>query len=400
METIKPDQLPLAVVLGLSPTGLFVARSLGRKGIPVLGIDKDSWSVGRFSKYVNFIHEKSEEFLYKALLGIASFGKHKPILFCADDYHLCFLSNYAETLSKYYIIPDSYNKTTIEIFLDKEKFYKMCMDQGIDLPQTFFPSDLSEVESISRKIHYPCVIKPRVPHLWRRILKGKKMVEVNNPKELVNQYKALSSISRDLIIQEVVLGGDELIYIFGGYFNRSHRPLAIFTGRKLRQFPPRFGSASLVESLWHHQIAEKSINILKKARFHGICGTEFKLDPRTNTFKMMEINIRPTLWFSVTEASGVDIIYTAYKDLAGFTATKNLIIQNKYGKWIYFVRDFVSSLYYIMHGELGVKDWIGSLKGVNAHAVYAGDDISPAVIQPFSIFREFIDYFLKGGWAA
>ena len=387
---------PLAVVLGMSPTGLFVARSLGRRGVPVIGVDRDFWSVGRFSKYVRFLHVENEGALYKAMVRVASSEDQKPILFCADDYHLHFLAKYAQALSEYYVIPRSYNKATIEMFLDKRKFYMMCMKYSIELPSTYFPSDLGEVKSISREISYPCVIKPVFSYLWRKKLRGKKMVEVNSPDELVRQYMALSSFNKDLIIQEVVPGGDELIYVFGGYFDRNSEPLAMFTGRKLRQFPPKFGSASLVESLWCQEIAEKSVALLKKVGFHGVCGTEFKLDPRSGTFKMMEINIRPTLWFSITEASGVDIIYVAYRDLAGFPV-ENSLSQRDYVRWVYSLRDFVSAIYYISRGELSFKKWIRSLKGIKAHAIYAKDDLYPVILMPICLASEFLSHFVLGG---
>ena len=391
------NSLPLAVVLGLSPTGLFVVRSLGRKNIRVIGVDKDAWCVGRFSKYLtSFFRENNAESLFNTMVNIASKEDEKPVLFCAADDYLQFLAEYAKDLSAYYVMPRSYTREVINLFLNKLEFYKMCIRNSVDFPPTYFPSSIEDIVSISKEISYPCIIKPAFSHLWRKKLKGKKMVEVNGPEELVSQYRVLSQVSGELIIQEVVPGGDESIYVFGGYFDKNSEPLAVFTGRKLRQFPPKFGSASLAESLENPEILEKSVSLLRKLNFHGVCGTEFKLDPRTGVLKMMEINIRPTLWFSITAASGVDIIYTAYRDLAGFPVTA-CQTQERYGKWIYFVRDTVSAIYYIAHGELALRNWIKSLKGINAHAIYAGDDIPPAVIQPISVFAEFVDYFLKGG---
>jgi len=359
-------------------------------------MDKDTWCAGRFSKYITFLCESNADSLYKTLLNVASNEKCKPILFCTEDYYLHFLAEYSQELQEYYVMPESYVRNTIDVFLNKVKFYRMCMKHSVDLSPTYFPSDISEVKSISKEIHYPCVIKPALPHLWRKRLKGKKMVKVNKSRELVLQYDILSSIGDDLIIQEVVPGGDELIHVFGGYFNRDSKPLAVFTGRKLRQFPPRFGSASLAESLWNQEIVEKSVSILKKMKFHGICGAEFKLDPRSGTFRIMEINIRPTLWFSITDASGVNVVYLAYRDLADLPC-EDLSNQEKYGKWIYFVRDFASSIYYMICGELSIKRWIESLRGVNAHAIYAGDDFSPVIFMPICSAKEFLSYFLLGG---
>jgi len=389
--------IPTAVVLGLSPTGLFVVRSLGRRNVHVIGVDNNALCVGRFSKYLDtFMLENNAGLVCKRLIDIASGEECKPILFCTSDYYLQFLAEYSDVLREYYVMPKSYVRETINLFLNKAKFYKICIENSIDLPTTYFPSSLDDVKRVSKHIRYPCIIKPTLPHLWRRRLKGKKIIFVESPQKLVSYYKFLSPREGEVIIQEVVPGGEELIYVFGGYFNRYSEPLAVFTGRKLRQFPPMFGSASLMESVENQEILEKSVSILKKMGYHGICGTEFKLDPRSGVFKMMEINIRPTLWFSVTMASGVDIIYTAYKDLAELP-TEGKLRQEKYAKWIYFARDFVSSIYYVTRGKLKVKEWMASLRKINAHAIYARDDLYPAIFYPISLFKEFFDYFLTGG---
>jgi len=52
-STYNADSPP-ALVLGLSPTGLTVIRSLGRRGIRVFGADFEHYGIGRFSKYCQF----------------------------------------------------------------------------------------------------------------------------------------------------------------------------------------------------------------------------------------------------------------------------------------------------------------------------------------------------------
>lgn len=398
MTTTQP--YPSAIVLGMSPTGLAVVRDLGRKGVPVIGIDSDPWAIGRFSKYARFAkintNKNWKETLFEKLLVIASSCQDKPVLFCADDAYLSLVAEYADKLQDNYRMPSSLNRDTIDLFLNKENFYNMCFEQGVELPATYFPKHREDIEYLARRLRYPCIIKPSLGYLWRRKLRGKKIVDVHTPHELITRYEKFSSWDSRLIIQEVIPGGDDCIYVFGGSFDRNYEPLAIFTGRKLRQFPPRFGSASLIESIWQPEVANISIALLKRLKFHGICGTEFKKDPRDGNFKMIEINLRPTLWFSIVEASGVDVIYAIYQELTGSQAAQDQV-QTDGIRWVYLARDIVSSIYYFLHGDLDVRDWLHSLSNRQAYAIFARDDTGVAAFLPFHLVKEFWQYLITGG---
>ena len=64
---------------------------------------------------------------------------------------------------------------------------------------------------------------------------------------------------------------------------------------------------------------------------------------------MIEINLRPTLWFGLAEASGVDVVYATYRELIGLPALQSGP-QKEGIKWIYTVRDLMSSVYEKMTG--------------------------------------------------
>lgn len=393
------ESLPTAVVLGMSPTGLAVVRSLGRQGVPVISLDKNPWAIGRFSKYGKYLRVKGrkeewEEMLLQALLSLTQQLPKKPVLFCTEDVYLLFAAKYADQIRESYILPSSMTEEIIRMFLDKERFYKMCLEQGVELPATYFPQSPEEVRTFSQELSYPCIIKPSFPHLWRKRLRGGKVILVHNPQELVSEYERIYHWDKRVVIQEVVPGGDDCIYVFGGYFNKNSEPLAIFTGKKLRQFPPRFGSASLAQSVWQPEVAEMSIALLKKLKFHGICGTEFKRDPRDGRFKMMEINQRPVLWFSLVEASGVPLIYAAYRDLIGepLSGTER---QKDEIKWIYTVRDLASSISYLFGNELALGDWFKSIRGKKVYANFARDDILLMPMLPVYLITQLCEYIRR-----
>jgi len=183
---------PSTVVLCLTATGLSVARSLGYHGVEVYGLDSNRWQIGHFSKYVHdsstLSCKQNKEQLLKNLINYARNKNPQPVLFAAGDDEVQFVSEYAETLKHHFTMPQSYNKFT-GLLLNKISFYKECMELGAEIPVTFFPNNLKDVESISKKISYPAIIKPGLGHEWRKRFKGKKVIEISSPPELLSKYE-------------------------------------------------------------------------------------------------------------------------------------------------------------------------------------------------------------------
>ena len=391
LRKIKDAKKAPVLVLGMGPTALAVIRDLGRRGIPVIGVDSYWWMIGFYSKYCNKLAlldpEKNENELFKVLLDYGEALERKSVLFAIDDNFIAFLSKYAHRLRSYYRFPltaEDYERK----FLNKRNFYQLCKQRGISFPITYFPNSLEEVKDISQKVPFPCIIKPVYSHIWAKRFKVTKAIKINSPKELLHTYKkiSLSLSNTELMIQEVIGGGDDRIYLCAIYLDSSGEPLSVFTGRTIRQYPPDFGTKCLAEGFKDNYIAKLSIEILRKIGFCGICGVEFKKDPKDGQLKIMEVNPRVVRWYGLTEACGVPVIYTAYKDLIGEKQPKwksSKWVQ-KHKKWISFWRDIASSLLYICRDQLSFRDWIGSLKG-RKELMFGLDDISLFLYFPFYV---------------
>jgi carbamoylphosphate synthase large subunit len=64
-------------------------------------------------------------------------------------------------------------------------------------------------------------------------------------------------------------------------------------------------------------VVDDGLRLLRKLGFHGVSQVEFKLDPRTGEFKLIEVNPRLWQWHSLSGSCGVDLTYIAYRDLIG-----------------------------------------------------------------------------------
>ncbi len=394
MGISTPNHRPPALVLGLGPTGLIAIRSLGRKGVPVYGADFKQWEVGRFSKYCRYHKGLSQhqegEALCQALIEFAEKLNAKPVLYLTKDDYIEMVYPHFQRLKEHFIFSTTVNGNA-DRFLNKKSFYTLCREHDVELPATYMPENIDEVRSVARDIHYPAIIKPAVIHQVRRQLRGRKVIQVQTSEELISNYERLAGYSSDLIIQEVIPGPDDLISIAACYFDEHSQPKAIFVGRKIRQYPPYFGSACAAESSWDPEIARMSIEFLQRVKFSGLCGTEFKRDPRDGRLKMIEINPRLTLWMGLARAAGIDVAYEAYQRLLGYELPE--AAQQVDGvRWIYLQRDVVASLYYMTRRQISLRSWARSLRGLKEEAIIARDDLMTAGYVPFYAAAQILHY--------
>jgi D-aspartate ligase len=62
---------------------------------------------------------------------------------------------------------------------------------------------------------------------------------------------------------------------------------------------------------------DDGLRLLRQLGVHGISQVEFKLDPRSGEFKLIEVNPRLWQWHGLAAACGVDLTHIAYLDLTG-----------------------------------------------------------------------------------
>src|SRR5690242_20183327 len=91
-RNINSCRTPAAIVFNCHITGLAVARSLGRRGVPVIGLDKNDTGYGLHSRYTTIAGRcpypiDDERGFINLLMEIGSALKQKAVLFpCLDEW--------------------------------------------------------------------------------------------------------------------------------------------------------------------------------------------------------------------------------------------------------------------------------------------------------------------------
>ena len=151
-----------------------------------------------------------------------------------------------------------------------------------------------------------------------KILDKMRLTIIRNRNELTDFITTNHNIITNFLFQEYIEGLSDRMYTVGIYANRKYDVLAMFTGRKVRGFPPDYGDCVVgqVENV-PEELKSLVKNICKEIKYSGIAEFEFKKDARTNEFKLIEINPRSWSWVGITPACNVSLPWIAYCDLVG-----------------------------------------------------------------------------------
>ncbi|MEJ5201128.1 MAG: hypothetical protein WHV66_02745 [Anaerolineales bacterium] len=402
-----PGNRPAVVTPLDEHMGLDIARALHKRGITVYGIDSDPHAVGRHSNACKFvlapeIKTNAQAYL-RFLVDFSLKLRCKPVLFPLSDEHVLLISRNRDLILKYYelVMP---SPETIEALATKVGLIDVAHELHIPAPLTLFPHSLQEVESVSRTLQYPVIIKPGESPQWhdprivrqlrRGLLAGRaKVVVCHNPSELQDYYRKLAALNPELVIQEVIPGEDNRLFYTSFYLDRQSRPLGIFAGRKERVMPVGFGSASFVHSYYDPELIETGLRVLQGTQYQGLGGVELKKDPRDEIYKLIEVNTRFGMWDGLGEKCGVDLAYIAYCDTLGIPvepATSfctNII-------WIDWQRDLRAAIQYWRQGKLTWREWLSSLHGKKMWAIYNRSDPLPGIFFTFRLMGIFLNRVL------
>jgi predicted ATP-grasp superfamily ATP-dependent carboligase len=379
--SIRESRRPVAVVLGLGQNGMATARALGRASIPVLGVDTDLEQPGARTRYA--VKVPCRDFvsggpgLVDTLVEIGRALPHRGVLFPSGDLNQSVVSEEREALAPYYHIalpPKAVNR----MFLNKKSFYQFAMERGFPLPQTVFPADREHLDRVADGFKYPVLIKPFQPNAeWRKTFDTRLFV-ADTPDVLRALYDRLARVHEDLIVQEYMPGPDSELWWGVTYLDATGRPLATWTGRKLRQYPRRFGTATLAESRWDPWVARQATTVLQAMGHRGYGVVEFKRDRRDGKFKMTEVTGGRT-WFphSLVTRSGINLPLIWYRDALGLPVDAPSTYHEGI-KWIHEERDLKTvMLYFLPEGELTLWSWLRSYRGTRVYAYAAWDDPGP-----------------------
>jgi len=375
---------PVAVVMNMFYTGLGIARSLGEQSIRVIGLTSHRGIYGNFTRYAKLQScpdsREQPEALLAFLLRLSEKLGGDAIIFPTRDDDVLFLDRYREQLQGRFImtLPDT---PALEACLDKWETYRSTALAGIPTPRCWIVADRQDLLRIAPELKFPCVLKPVSAHHWRKgrnweMVGSRKAIPIFSQEELRAEYETIGRAESRALLQELVPGGDDCLWIAACYLDRHSRFVAGFTAQKLIQVPEGFGTGCIVQTADCPDLMASAVRVLQQMRFSGIAEVEFKRDSLTKEYKLIEVNPRPWDQHRLGKVCGVDLIHTAYCDCAGL-AIPPVQAQRTGQKWIaedVFFWLFLRSLW---RRDGSVRSLLRLVRGQRIYAIWSMKDPLP-----------------------
>jgi len=370
-----------ALVMGADYRALGVVRSLGRRGIPVWVINQGGHLVAAASRYVRRrLPWPAGDDREKVDFLLALCAEHQLggwMLVPTDDYTVGLISGHHELLaSKYRVTVPAWEK--LRWACDKRLLHRLAEKLLVDQPWTACPSNREELAKID--CPFPVILKPGT-RLRPSTLAVPKAWLVKDYISLLRRYDEASALlsPKNLIIQEVIPGGGAAPCSYAALCKDGH-PLASLVARRTRQFPRDFGQLSTyVETVDEPEVIEPAERLLAAVRFTGLAEVEFKKDPRSGQFKVLDINPRVWGWHTLSRRAGIDFPYLLWLLTRGEPVPQ---ARGQAGaRWVHWTADLRLATEEVAAGRLSVRDYLRSLRGPLESAIFSWEDPMPGILD-------------------
>lgn len=379
------------VVLGcFGHGGVGLVRSLGRLGIPVHAVDADRLTPAFGSKYCRGrhtwnVHGKSAEDSLRFLSELGKSLARRSVLIPTSDLGAMLVADHADRLAEQFIFARP-GASLVRSLCSKREMYLLARRCNIPVPETSFPRSKSDVLAWLDIARFPVLLKPI--YSYRPGRRPQSMEIVRTPRQLLQRYDAIEDAAEpNLMLQEYIPGGDDATWTFNGYFDRAGECLVSFTGRKLRNYPPYFGQGSLAVCTRNDEVAAQTIRFMTAIGYQGALDLGHRYDARDGRYKVNDVNPRVGAMFRVfVGENGIDVARALYQDLTGQPVTPSSAPEGR--RWIVEDRDLVSAIRYCCDGNLTLRQWRDSLRGIKEVTYLDRDDPGPAIYTCLRTGRE------------
>ena len=302
------------LVLGADQrSGLAIVRSLGRGSIEVHIASHCQEPITIRSRYVNKAHHiplySQANLRWKDALTHLMENQGFDLVLPSNDMWATALQTYRadfERLGRLYVLNDN----AFEVLFDKLKTSQLARSLGVPIPDETVVSRLDDLTDAIKTFGLPLVLKPSVsfnpfePDSRREVRIAYSEKDVGERAHTMLKSGPISAqrffVGQGVGVELLLYRGDPLIVF---QHERVHEPLC-GGGSSYRK------SVKLSENL-----VDAALRIFRYLAYTGVTMAEFRVNPNTGEWALMEINAR--FWGSLPLAvtSGADFPYALYQFL-------------------------------------------------------------------------------------
>ncbi len=369
-----------AIILGGAHGSLAIARSLGRRGIPVWMVTADN-PLPTLSRYVvrRLTWPAADDHArvgFLAALAQAN-GLDGWVLFAGSDEDVRLVAQNHATLGAIFTLTTP-PWETVRCAYDKRRMNARAAELGIAQPQTFYPRSREDLARLD--LRFPVVLKPTVRD-GRNAFVGAKAWRADDRQTLLARYaEAAALVGGDrVMLQDLIPGDGTAQFSYAAIWDRG-APVGSLVARRRRQYPVDFGyTSTLVETTERREVEDAATRFLHAIDYSGLVEVEFKYDARDGAYKILDVNARAWTWIALGAACGIDFPLWQWRLAHGERIAPQAAPPGL--AWLYLPRDLVACLHDLRTGAFSPADYLRAVRGAAARAVFAWDDPWPAFLD-------------------
>jgi D-aspartate ligase len=369
-----------AIIVGGSLGAVAVARSLGRRGIPVCFLSHDHPIAG-FSHYVRrtvaWPGPEAPDALAFLLETVRRQRMEGWVLFVCGDSELRFASqNYTKLAGVLRLTCPPWD--IARWAYDKHLTYQRAAEIGVGVPWSYHPRNGDDVAQLDCR--FPVILKPTVREQQNAFTLAKAW-RVDDRAALIARYREAAALvgESNIILQELIPGGGQQQFSFAAVC-KSGVALASLVARRTRQYPIDFGyTSTFVESIDAPDVASTGRRLIEAMQLTGLVEVEFKRDPRDGGLKLLDVNARPWTWIGLGALAGVDFPWLAW--LLACEQDVEPVSGRPGAVWMHTPRDLVAAAHEILAKRLSPLSYMRSFRWPVTFAAFATDDPLPACVE-------------------
>lgn len=301
-----------AVLLG---ENMDVARTL-REAVGRVTVIGGPHTPARFSRrgFRWVADPRPDEARLVALLVRLGSGPVPTTLFYENDRDLLFVSRHRAELggALRLLLPPA---ELIEQLVDKGAFIDLArrLDLGSPPSQVIHTAEPWQDPDVA----FPVLVKPCVRDpLWEVRARGQKAFVARDPAQLRDFVGGLSGSYAEVVLQTYIAGSEAQVESYHVYVDATGRPLAEFTGRKIRTLPVENGFSTALVTTDCADVRARGRAVVRALGLVGVAKLDFKRDDEGRLW-LLEVNPRFNLWHHLGAVAGLNIPQVVMADLCG-----------------------------------------------------------------------------------
>lgn len=302
--------------------GVGAIRSLGRLGVPMYAITEDRWTPAAHSRYLRrafaWPTTGAEEpaALVDGLLGIGRRIGRPAVLIPTDEEAAVLIAEHQKELAELFLFPSVAPELPRRL-ASKQGLHELCVEHGVPSPAAAFPETYADVEDFARHARFPVVAKNREAFVRRRSPAVPGTTRIEDRAHLLALARGWGD-RPGVILQEYLPREQAEDWIVHAYFDENSSPLALFTGVKVRSWPPHAGMTANAYVVDNPELAALAEQFVKRIGFTGIVDLDLRFDRRDGRYKLLDFNPRMGAQFRLFESeAGIDVVRAQHLHLTG-----------------------------------------------------------------------------------